>query len=154
MGRFGTDAVALATIAGAAVVGGIGTAAVLGANTNHSHPHEHRFEYEATDSRDGHQIEIRTGVGNKAVIIAQGRRGDREMRRRRHRHPHRMNEARIRLNEARFERLRFRREFNSSLEHRIQAELAEAQAAVEAEMAQIEFAVEVLEDELEAKVNR
>jgi hypothetical protein len=154
MGRFGTDAVALATIAGAAVVGGIGTAAVLGANANHGHQHEDRFEYEVTDSRHGRQIEIRTGVVNKAVIIAQGRRGDREMRRRRHRHPDRMNEARSRLNEARFERLRFSNEFNSSLEHRIQAELAEAQAAVEAEMAQIEFAVEVLEIEVEAKVNR
>ena len=152
MGRFGTDAVALATIAGAAVVGGIGTAAVLGANANHGHQHEDRFEYEMTDSR---QFEISTRSGEGTIVVTQGRRGDREMRRRRrHRHPHRINEARSRMNEARFERLRFRNEFNSSLEHRIQAELAEAQAAVEAEMAQIEFAVEVLEDELEAKVNR
>ena len=128
MGRFGTDIVALATIAGAAVVGGIATFALIEASDDHR---GHRVFHAPTQhTHDGMRIEIRSNHGDSQVRIRRDRRIEVRRKRRRHRHRHtpiRISPERVRANVMTF-----------AIEEQIEANVEEMRARIEADLARME----------------
>jgi len=152
---FGTDAVALATIAGAAAVGALGTGALLGAFDN-APPSCFSAVPEVSVASDGHRIEIRSGPLTRTVLVRSAPSLSSDLEhlrlRQRHRRPHRHAPRHLEMGFDGCVSLQPHVDMGEIEGREIEAQVKAKIQAVEAEMAGIEARIEAAVARLEPEM--